>query len=127
MCNPNLNSPSLALSRQSLRDAMARAGWDDQRIFDAELALVELIVNAWRHGRTAAPAVVIVILCRTLRVSVGDESHALPEQRRPADPTELTESGRGLQLVAGLTHRWGSEPQKRGKHVWFELDLDPAA
>ncbi|MDY0810292.1 ATP-binding protein [Kitasatospora purpeofusca] len=35
---------------------------------------------------------------------------------------DLAESGRGLQLVQGLTHRWGAEPQKRGKLVWFELD-----
>ncbi|WP_159400550.1 ATP-binding protein [Streptomyces sp. XY431] len=122
MCNPNLNSPSLTLARQLLREAMARAGWDDARIFDAELALAELIVNAWRHGRTAAPVVLIAILDRTLRVSVGDESHDLPEQRRSPALGELAECGRGLQLVEGLTQRWGADPQKRGKLVWFELD-----
>ncbi|MFF7452811.1 ATP-binding protein [Kitasatospora sp. NPDC008115] len=83
MCIPNLNSPSLTLARQSLRDAMARAGWGDDRIFDAELALAELIVNAWRHGCTAAPVVLVVIIGNTVRVSVGDESHTLPEQRGP--------------------------------------------
>ncbi|MFC5663612.1 ATP-binding protein [Kitasatospora misakiensis] len=56
MCNPNLNSPSLTFARQSLREAMARAGWDAERILDAELALAELIVNAWRHGRTPPPS-----------------------------------------------------------------------
>ncbi len=122
MCNPSLNSPSLTLARQLLRDAMARAGWDAERILDAELALAELIVNAWRHGRTAAPLVLIAILDRTLRVSVGDESHDLPEQRRSPALGELAECGRGLQLVEGLTQRWGADPQKRGKLVWFELD-----
>ncbi|MFE7561040.1 ATP-binding protein [Kitasatospora sp. NPDC057500] len=123
MCTPSLYSPSLTLARQSLRDAMARAGWDADRIFDAELALAELIVNAWRHGRTSAPVVLVVIIGRTVRVSVGDESHTLPEQRRPLEePPELAECGRGLQLVEGLTHRWGADPQKRGKLVWFELD-----
>ncbi|WP_344341945.1 ATP-binding protein, partial [Kitasatospora putterlickiae] len=91
MCTPNLNSPTLTLARQSLRDAMARAGWDDDRIFDAELALVELIVNAWRHGRTSAPVVQILFLYRTLRVSVGDESHTLPEQRRSTALGELAD------------------------------------
>ncbi|MGW7445423.1 ATP-binding protein [Kitasatospora sp. NPDC054795] len=43
----------------------------------------------------------------------------LPEQRSPAD---LGECGRGLQLVQGLTHRWGVDPQKRGKVVWYELE-----
>ncbi|MFF2144146.1 hypothetical protein [Kitasatospora sp. NPDC058190] len=37
-------------------------------------------------------------------------------------PGLLAESGRGLQLVEGLTHRWGVDLQERGKLVWFELD-----
>ncbi|MBV6698703.1 ATP-binding protein [Kitasatospora aureofaciens] len=121
MCN--LNTPSLTVARQTLRGAMARTGWHPEAITDAELALVELIVNAWRHGETASPVVVLLLLNGTLRVSVSDESPALPEQRTPAD---LAESGRGLQLVEGLTHRWGVDPQKRGKNVWFELQMDAA-
>ncbi|MFG2843144.1 ATP-binding protein [Kitasatospora sp. NPDC001159] len=117
MCS--LNSPSLALSRQTLRQAMTRAGWHPEAVIDAELALVELIVNAWQHGKTASPVVLLVIGGSTLRVSVADESPALPEQRTPAD---LAESGRGLQLVEGLTHRWGVDPQEKGKNIWFELD-----
>ncbi|MER7669345.1 ATP-binding protein [Kitasatospora sp. NPDC096128] len=124
MCDPNLNSPSLTVSRELLRDAMARAGYDLSSIADAELALVELIVNAWRHGRTPSPAVVISIESRTLRVDVADRSPMLPERCKP---TELSESGRGLQLVEGLTHRWGVEPQALGKRVWFELSQGGAA
>ncbi|MFD0273834.1 ATP-binding protein [Kitasatospora sp. NPDC127111] len=119
MCNRNLNSPSLTIAREALRDAMARSGWHPEAIADAELALAELIVNAWRHGRTTSPVVLFLILDGTLRVSVCDDSSDFPEQR---DPCALAESGRGLQLIAGLTHRWGAEPQKRGKTVWFELD-----
>ncbi|WP_195911051.1 ATP-binding protein [Streptomyces kaniharaensis] len=118
MCT--LNSPSLALARQSLRDGLTRAGWDAETILNAELALAELVVNAWRHGATASPVVFYSLLGCTLRVSVSDESDALPEQRAPAD---LAETGRGLQLVQGLTHRWGVDPQKRGKSVWYELDF----
>ncbi|MFD7450016.1 ATP-binding protein [Kitasatospora sp. NPDC059827] len=124
MCDPNLNSPSLLVSRELLREAMARAGYGLSAIADAEVALAELIVNAWRHGRTPSPAVVISIESRTLRVDVADLSPLLPERRRP---TELAESGRGLQLVEGLTHRWGAEPQKMGKRVWFELSQDGGA
>ncbi|MEE1789061.1 ATP-binding protein [Streptomyces sp. SP17BM10] len=119
MCNPMLNSPSLTVSREALRDAMARAGYGPSVIADAELALVELVVNAWRHGRTATPVVLVVIVGGTLRVTVADRSSALPEQR---EPVGLAENGRGLQLVEGLTHRWGAEPQGLGKRVWFELD-----
>ncbi|MEU3571518.1 ATP-binding protein [Kitasatospora sp. NPDC036755] len=114
------NTPSLTLSRQALRDAMTRSGgWDADSIFNAELALMELVVNAWRHGDTPAPVVWFSVLGRTLRVTVSDDSDALPEQRTPADSAE---SGRGLQLVEGLTHRWGVDPQKRGKSIWYELD-----
>ncbi|MER7755801.1 ATP-binding protein [Kitasatospora sp. NPDC097643] len=113
------NTPSLALARQSLRDALTRAGWDSESIFNAELALAELIVNAWRHGATASPVVLFSLLGGTLRVSVSDESDTFPEQRMPSG---FAESGRGLQLVEGLTHRWGVDAQKRGKSVWYELD-----
>ncbi|MEE1785906.1 ATP-binding protein [Streptomyces sp. SP17BM10] len=114
-----LNSPSLTLARESLREAMARAGWPPSAVCDAELALVELIVNAWRHGETTSPVVLIVFLRNTLRVTVADRSAAFPE---PRTPSALSETGRGLQLVTGLTHRWGVDPQELGKTVWFELD-----
>ncbi|MFJ2867297.1 ATP-binding protein [Kitasatospora sp. NPDC087314] len=121
MCNPNLNSPSLTLARETLRDVMARAGWPSSAVVDAELALAELIVNAWRHGETTSPVVLILILDNTLRVTVADRSSAFPERRTPS---ALAETGRGLQLVDGLTDRWGVDPQKLGKSVWFELDFE---
>ncbi|MFH9354366.1 ATP-binding protein [Kitasatospora sp. NPDC017646] len=114
------NTPSLALSRQALRDAMTRNGrWGADAIFNAELALCELISNAWRHGDTPVPVVWFSILDRTLRVTVSDESDALPQ---PRTPSGLAETGRGLQLIEGLTDRWGVDPQKRGKTTWYELD-----
>ena len=33
------------------------------------------------------------------------------------------EDGRGLQLVASATRRWGTRPGEAGKTVWFELAL----
>lgn len=115
----HLNTPSFALARQSLHDTMSRVGWSPSAIFDAQLALCELLANAWRHGGTPAPIVQIISVDRLLRVSVSDESPVVPAAKAP---DLLAESGRGLQLVEGLTHRWGVEPQKRGKSVWFELD-----
>ncbi|WP_051829749.1 MULTISPECIES: ATP-binding protein [Streptomyces] len=113
------NTPSLTLSRQALRDVLLRASWDSETIFNAELALAELIVNAWRHAATPAPVVYFSLLGCTLRVSVSDESDALPHEQ---SLSRLAERGRGLQLVSCLTHRWGVDPQKRGKTVWYELD-----
>ncbi|MFG3051057.1 ATP-binding protein [Kitasatospora sp. NPDC048239] len=123
MCAFNLPEapPDWSAAREELRDALAAASWPDDLIRDAELALCELFVNAWRHGGSPAPTVVVVLLAaRTLRVSVADDSPVLPEPRRSADPYEL--SGRGLHLVRSLTHRFGANPRKNGKAVWFELD-----
>ncbi|WP_031063903.1 ATP-binding protein [Streptomyces sp. NRRL WC-3742] len=120
----HLNTPSLALGRQSLQDAMLRLGWPPSAIFDAQLALCELLVNAWRHGDTPAPVVQILSIDHgILRVTVFDESSVIPTAQTP---DLLSESGRGLQLVAGLTSRWGVDPQKRGKSVWFECERDAA-
>ncbi|WP_051709709.1 ATP-binding protein [Streptomyces sp. NRRL S-350] len=115
----HLNTPSIAIARQSLLDTMTRVGWAPSAIFDAQLALVELLVNAWRHGATPAPVVQIISIDGSLRVSVTDESPVPPS---PQLLDLFAESGRGLQLVAGLSHRWGVDPQERGKSVWFELD-----
>ncbi|MFE6049652.1 ATP-binding protein [Kitasatospora sp. NPDC056446] len=113
------NTPSLTLSRQALRDVLTRNSWDAETIFNAELALAELIVNAWRHADTAAPVVYFSLLGCALRVCVADESDTLPHEQAPG---RLAEHGRGLQLVEGLTHRWGVDPQQRGKTIWYELD-----
>ncbi|WP_406202082.1 ATP-binding protein [Kitasatospora sp. NBC_01560] len=116
------NPPDWSAAREELRAAMAGSQWPDDLIRDAELALHELYVNAWRHAGSLAPTVVVVLLAtRTLRVSVADDSPVLPEPRTSADPYDL--SGRGLHLVRSLTHRFGANPRKRGgKSVWFELD-----
>ncbi|MGW6916735.1 ATP-binding protein [Kitasatospora sp. NPDC054939] len=115
--------PDWSAAREELRTVMTLTGWPDDLIRDAELALCELFVNAWRHGHSAAPLVVVTLLAdHTLRVCVADDSPDLPEPRRSADPYEL--SGRGLHLVRSLTDRFGADPRERGKgkRVWFELD-----
>ncbi|WP_406201065.1 ATP-binding protein [Kitasatospora sp. NBC_01560] len=115
------NPPDWSAAREELRALLSAACWPADLVADAELALCELFVNAWRHGRSPAPLVVVLLLNTTLRVSVADDSPVLPEPRTSADPYEL--SGRGLHLVRSLTHRFGSDPRKHGgKSVWFELD-----
>ncbi|MEU1286756.1 ATP-binding protein [Kitasatospora sp. NPDC005856] len=115
----HINTPTIAIARQTLHDSMTRVGWSSSVIFDAQLALCELLVNAWRHGDTPAPLVQVISTNGNLRVSVTDQSPILPT----TPPLSLlAESGRGLQLVAALTHRWGVDPHERAKSVWFELD-----
>ncbi|MFD5437725.1 ATP-binding protein [Kitasatospora sp. NPDC127067] len=112
--------PDWSAAREELREATARAGWKPDLVADAELALLELFVNAWRHGGSAAPLVVIAVLDHVLRVSVSDGSPIVPIQRDGSDL--LAVSGRGLRLVRSLTDRFGTEPRKSGKSCWFELD-----
>ncbi|MFD4660330.1 ATP-binding protein [Kitasatospora sp. NPDC058444] len=115
-CNP----PDWSAARAELSDLLTSAGWRPSVISDAELALHEVFFNAWRHGDTLAPLVVLALAGHRLRVSVSDNSPVLPEPDLPADP--LAVSGRGLFLVRALTHRFGADPRKTGKVVWFELE-----
>ncbi|MFG2906444.1 ATP-binding protein [Kitasatospora sp. NPDC048286] len=120
-CNP----PDWSTARAELSGLLTSAGWRPSVISDAELALHEVFFNAWRHGDTVAPLVVFALADRLLRVSVSDNSPVLPEASLPTDLLAL--SGRGLFLVRALTHRFGAEPRKQGKVVWFELIKESAA
>ncbi|MFC5956876.1 ATP-binding protein [Streptomyces pratens] len=96
-------------------------GWGLDGVGDlATLLVSELVTNALRH----ATGPIDVCLWRpfgldpVLRVEVSDPLPELPHERvaRPGD-----EGGRGLQLVARTTRRWGTRPGEVGKTVWFEL------
>ncbi|WP_310435806.1 ATP-binding protein [Streptomyces sp. 3330] len=86
----------------------------------AALLVSELVTNALRHAtgpiglRLVRPAGLVGVLL----VEVSDPLPELPRERiaRPED-----ETGRGLQLVASSSRRWGTRPGNTGKTVWFEL------
>ena len=52
--------------------------------------------------------------------AVADPSNAVPVAH---EPDQLAESGRGLQVVASLSHRWGycPAPEHGGKVVWATI------
>ncbi|MER5350462.1 ATP-binding protein [Kitasatospora sp. NPDC002551] len=116
-----LNPPDCSVARCELRAVLSESGWRPDDIADAELAFLELFVNAWAHAGSRAPSVVITLRPASLRVSVCDDCPTLPEPPAPADPYAL--SGRGLRLVRALAHRFGIDAHKNGKSVWFELDF----
>ncbi|MFJ4484424.1 ATP-binding protein [Streptomyces longwoodensis] len=98
-------------------------GWGLEPVSDVAALLVsELVTNSLRHAtgpigvRLVRPAGIGGVLL----VEVSDPLPELPREReaRPDD-----ESGRGLQLVASSSRRWGSRPGTDGKTVWFELAL----
>ncbi|MET9729837.1 ATP-binding protein [Streptomyces sp. NPDC006458] len=95
--------------------------WDLDSVGDiAALLVSELVTNALRHatGPIGVRLVRPAGLPRTLLVEVSDPLPDPPRERaaRPED-----ESGRGLQLVASSSRRWGTRPGGTGKTVWFEL------
>lgn len=107
--------------------------WGLDSLADTTCLLVsELVTNALRH----ATGPIGVRLVRppgrdghgVLRVEVSDP---LPDPPRERTPHPEDESGRGLQLVASASRRWGTRPAggdttgggTGGKTVWFELSL----
>ncbi|MEV1023881.1 ATP-binding protein [Streptomyces sp. NPDC050264] len=109
--------------------AAVRAQLDDwglQELGDVTTLLVsELVTNSLRY----ASGPIGVCLFRSagpdgaLLVEVSDP---LPDPPRARAAAPDDEGGRGLQLVAGASRRWGTRPgdtRTGGKTVWFELAL----
>ena len=96
--------------------------WDLTRInSNVELVVSELVTNALRHGRDGDSAdneIELSVLSRDGQFvcAVRDTSDTLPTAR---EPDFLSESGRGLHLVACFSDRWGAVPSVPcGKFVW---------
>jgi anti-sigma regulatory factor (Ser/Thr protein kinase) len=99
--------------------------------YDAETALLltsELLTNAVVH---AEGELIVEVSDEggVLRVGVTDESPMKGPRLQAQDIYALDEHGRGLQLVAALSTRWGSHlltsRHARRKVVWFELAPTP--
>jgi anti-sigma regulatory factor (Ser/Thr protein kinase) len=112
---------SVARARELAIGWLLARGLDDL-VDTTELLVSELATNALRHGR--GDIRLRLLRDRTVVCEVWDNGYAQPRQRRAQ---ETDEGGRGLQLVSLLAERWGSRRTPKGKIVWFELDLPPAA
>ncbi|AVH56732.1 MULTISPECIES: ATP-binding protein [Streptomyces] len=86
----------------------------------AALLVSELVTNSLRHatGPIGVRLVRPAGLPGALLVEVSDP---LPDPPRERATDADDESGRGLQLVASSSRRWGTRPGGTGKTVWFEL------
>ena len=98
-----------------------------QVAFDVRLLVTELVANSVRHAGLDASDHITVMLELSLsrvRVEVRDpgEGFAFPLREQTRD----SEGGRGLQIVAAISNRWGIE-RSSPIAVWFEIDLEPPA
>ncbi|MET7382014.1 ATP-binding protein [Streptomyces sp. NPDC005526] len=115
--DPGVVRTARAAVRRQLRT------WDLDSVGDTAALLVsELVTNSLRHatGPIGVRLVRPAGLSKVLLVEVSD-TLPVPPRERPARLDD--ESGRGLQLVASSSRRWGTRPDGAGKTVWFELAI----
>ncbi|MEV8318284.1 ATP-binding protein [Streptomyces sp. NPDC059900] len=100
--------------------------WGLAALGDVTVLLVsELVTNSLRHAsgpigvrlvRPAGPSGILLV----------EVSDPLPDPPLERDAAPDDEGGRGIQLVARASRRWGTRQGtagKTGKTVWFELVL----
>ncbi|MGW8360903.1 ATP-binding SpoIIE family protein phosphatase [Streptomyces wedmorensis] len=107
------------LARRHVREQLAL--WDLTDLeMTTELVVSELVGNVFRHA--SGPARLRLLRSRTLICEVYDGSPTTPRIRRAASTDE---GGRGLQLVAAVSQRWGTRFLSEGKCIWSEQALMP--
>ena len=85
--------------------------------YEVVLIVNELVTNAVIHTDSAV-MLTLDLQDAAVRIVVGDDSAALPTERdRDLDAT----GGRGLALVAAMSHEWGVNEREGGKTVWADV------
>jgi anti-sigma regulatory factor (Ser/Thr protein kinase) len=89
---------------------------------DLQLAVSELVTNAYRHGATGDGPVQMAVLATAdvLRVEIRDMGQGF-DPDAIQEPPITAGRGKGLKIVAALVDRWGVE-RADGTTVWFEVD-----
>jgi anti-sigma regulatory factor (Ser/Thr protein kinase) len=114
-------SPSAARAARAYVETALRIWYAPEKLIDDVALLVsEIVTNAIRHA--TGPQLVLSMSQERdlLHCRVVDSSAELPSPRASSAEDQ---AGRGLQLVAAIASRWGTEPlvDGSGKAVWFEL------
>jgi PAS domain S-box-containing protein len=111
---------SARAARRFVAEALQDAGWSD-RADAAQLAVSEVVTNAFLHAHTAVTLSVAAV-GDTLLVEVRDDDPAMPS---PRGYDEQATTGRGMSLVAAVTSGHGVRSLgDAGKVVWFTLGPD---
>lgn len=130
---PLCPAPSSARAARDFTAAVLCAWGLADVLPDARLVVSELVTNALRYGTAAArlpapssprpPPIRLRLLHQppALRCEVTDPSSIMPTHLAPDDDAEI---GRGLCLIAAISHQWGATPLPAGgKCVWADLRL----
>ena len=111
--------PSVTVGRHFARDVMLQWGLDEL-VDDVQLCASELVTNAIRHAGTSVTITLRRSEVVTVEVSDGVTRLQLPGNLH-ADVT--ADHGRGLHIVAAISHDWGVLAHEQGKTIWFTLSL----
>ena len=101
--------------RQALK--AVPVGTFDWNIRTGEMRIDD-VGNVVRHAK--GPAQLRLLRSTGLICEVSDKSLTTPRIRRAS---EMDEGGRGLQLIAALSHRRGTRYTAGGKCIWTEQSL----
>ncbi|WP_220498716.1 ATP-binding SpoIIE family protein phosphatase [Microbispora sp. H10949] len=104
-------------ARRYVRKQLATWGLDELTV-TTELLVSELVGNVIRHAK--GPVCLRLLRSRSLICEVYDGSLSTPRIRHSS---YTDEGGRGLQLVAALSRRWGARYLYDGKCIWTEQSL----
>ncbi|MFE4963707.1 SpoIIE family protein phosphatase [Streptomyces sp. NPDC056660] len=107
-------------AREFVRGQLTRWGLDELTT-TTELLVSELVGNVVRHAK--GPMRLRLLRSRILTCEVYDGSLSTPRIRHA---TYTDEGGRGLQLVAALSRRWGARYLSDSKCIWAEQDIPNA-
>ncbi|QCD54216.1 histidine kinase [Streptomyces hawaiiensis] len=107
-------------ARAHIRSQLAEWQLDDL-VMTTELLASEMVGNVVRHAK--GPLRLRLVRSRALICEVYDGSLTTPRIRRARDTDE---GGRGLQLIAALSQRWGVRYMFDGKCIWTEQPLPDA-
>ncbi|MFF2198649.1 ATP-binding protein [Streptomyces sp. NPDC058157] len=112
-----------AVARGLTRCALEARAVDSGTVEDAALVVSELITNVLEHT-LCEPLLVVVLHGGGVRLEVRDADARLPVSRTPPPSAP---HGRGMALVAAVSHRHGVRRLPGGgKAVWAVLVLPPA-
>ena len=90
--------------------------------YDALVVVTELVTNVVEHSGTECQ-LALSIGDQNLRIEVRDFHRSRPRPR--STPDTGFARGRGLQIVAALSSRWGVTVFDDGKSVWALLATTP--